>query len=142
MPLKDRASNRKGRESVLFTDVVLLHRGGHSYNETDVVDSLTIARRISSRSMFTCSIEFDNLPMSSDPAEIRAQVEFYFSLQFTCSIEFDNLPISSDPAEIRAQVEFYFSPQNLRGEQHLFHKIEGPRNIPVSIKHAKSPCTI
>ncbi|KAF2870791.1 hypothetical protein BDV95DRAFT_607923 [Massariosphaeria phaeospora] len=49
--------------------------------------------------------------------------------------EFDNLPMSSDPAEIRAQVEFYFSLQNLRGDQHLFHKIEGPRNIPVSIKH-------
>ncbi|CAO2653557.1 Nn.00g029680.m01.CDS01 [Neocucurbitaria sp. VM-36] len=49
--------------------------------------------------------------------------------------EFENLPESDDPNEIRGQVEFYFSSQNLATDEHLFLELEGPKNRPVSIKH-------
>ncbi|KAJ4353632.1 uncharacterized protein N0V89_005362 [Didymosphaeria variabile] len=49
--------------------------------------------------------------------------------------EFENLPESDDPNEIRQQVEFYFSIANLATDKHLFEQLEGPRNAPVSIKH-------
>ncbi|KAF2024640.1 hypothetical protein EK21DRAFT_78221 [Setomelanomma holmii] len=49
--------------------------------------------------------------------------------------EFDNLPETDDPVEIRNQVEFYFSTQNLVTDEHLFHELGGPENRPVSIKH-------
>ncbi|XP_014550564.1 hypothetical protein COCVIDRAFT_21009 [Bipolaris victoriae FI3] len=49
--------------------------------------------------------------------------------------EFDNLPESDDPAEIRAQIEFYFSAQNLATDEHMFKELEGPKNKPVSIHH-------
>ncbi|KAL5377185.1 hypothetical protein DPSP01_009997 [Paraphaeosphaeria sporulosa] len=49
--------------------------------------------------------------------------------------EFENLPESDDPNEIRQQVEFYFSVANLATDEHLFKELEGPRNAPVSIKH-------
>ncbi|KAH7371152.1 hypothetical protein BKA66DRAFT_561596 [Pyrenochaeta sp. MPI-SDFR-AT-0127] len=49
--------------------------------------------------------------------------------------EFDNLPETDDPAEIRGQVEFYFSAQNLATDEHLFLELDGPNNRPVSIKH-------
>ncbi|KAI8941778.1 hypothetical protein NX059_002981 [Plenodomus lindquistii] len=52
--------------------------------------------------------------------------------------EFENLPESDDPAEIRAQVEFYFSSQNLATDEHLFMELEGPENRPVSIDHVCS----
>ncbi|KAF1968115.1 hypothetical protein BU23DRAFT_515231 [Bimuria novae-zelandiae CBS 107.79] len=49
--------------------------------------------------------------------------------------EFENLPETDDPNEIRQQVEFYFSIANLETDRHLFMELEGPRNAPVSIKH-------
>ncbi|KAH7072241.1 hypothetical protein BKA63DRAFT_65687 [Paraphoma chrysanthemicola] len=49
--------------------------------------------------------------------------------------EFDNLPETDDPVEIRNQVEFYFSTQNLVTDEHLFMELGGPKNRPVSIKH-------
>ncbi|KAF1850542.1 uncharacterized protein K460DRAFT_327528 [Cucurbitaria berberidis CBS 394.84] len=49
--------------------------------------------------------------------------------------EFENLPESDDPVEIRGQVEFYFSSQNLATDEHLFKELDGPKNRPVSIKH-------
>ncbi|KAL5116155.1 hypothetical protein ACEQ8H_005931 [Pleosporales sp. CAS-2024a] len=49
--------------------------------------------------------------------------------------EFDNLPESDDPVEIRNQVEFYFSTHNLVTDEHLFSELGGPLNRPVSIKH-------
>ncbi|KAF2265991.1 hypothetical protein CC78DRAFT_615532 [Lojkania enalia] len=49
--------------------------------------------------------------------------------------DFDNLPESNDPVEIRNQVEFYFSTQNLSTDWHLFEMMEGPKNLPVPIKH-------
>ncbi|KAH9870934.1 hypothetical protein J1614_006506 [Plenodomus biglobosus] len=52
--------------------------------------------------------------------------------------EFENLPESSDPAEIRAQVEFYFSSQNLATDEHLFMELDGPNNRPVAIDHVCS----
>ncbi|KAF2849781.1 hypothetical protein T440DRAFT_426410 [Plenodomus tracheiphilus IPT5] len=52
--------------------------------------------------------------------------------------EFENLPESDDPAEIRAQVEFYFSSQNLATDEHLFMELDGPNNRPVSIDHVCS----
>ncbi|KAJ4289232.1 hypothetical protein N0V90_011574 [Kalmusia sp. IMI 367209] len=55
--------------------------------------------------------------------------------RFKRNDEFENLPDSDDPNEIRAQVEFYFSIANLQTDEHLFMELEGPRNAPVSIKH-------
>ncbi|KAF2684090.1 hypothetical protein K458DRAFT_389306 [Lentithecium fluviatile CBS 122367] len=52
--------------------------------------------------------------------------------------EFESLPDSSDPVEIRAQVEFYFSVQNLATDEHLFKELKGPENRPVSIKHVSA----
>lgn len=52
--------------------------------------------------------------------------------------EFENLPESDDPVEIRAQVEFYFSSQNLATDEHLFLALEGPKNSPVPINHVCS----
>lgn len=49
--------------------------------------------------------------------------------------EFEDLPESDDPVEIRNQVEFYFSTHNLVTDEHLFKELDGPRNRPVSIKH-------
>ncbi|KAF1938698.1 hypothetical protein EJ02DRAFT_468737 [Clathrospora elynae] len=49
--------------------------------------------------------------------------------------EFDNLPETDDPVEIRNQIEFYFSVVNLATDNHLFHELKGPENRPVSIKH-------
>ncbi|KAH8698189.1 hypothetical protein GQ44DRAFT_753689 [Phaeosphaeriaceae sp. PMI808] len=49
--------------------------------------------------------------------------------------DFDNLPESSDPVEIRNQVEFYFSTHNLSTDEHMFLELGGPKNLPVSIKH-------
>ena len=42
-------------------------------------------------------------------------------------------PISSDPAEIRKQVEFYFSDSNLMSDNFLYSKVEGHQNLPVPI---------
>ena len=42
-------------------------------------------------------------------------------------------PVSSDPAEIRKQVEFYFSDSNLMSDNFLYSKVEGHRNLPVPI---------
>ncbi|KAF2659559.1 hypothetical protein K491DRAFT_689173 [Lophiostoma macrostomum CBS 122681] len=49
--------------------------------------------------------------------------------------EYEKLPNSDDPTEIREQVEFYFSTANLRQDNHMFFQCEGPFNRPVSIKH-------
>ncbi|KAF1838957.1 hypothetical protein BDW02DRAFT_564559 [Decorospora gaudefroyi] len=49
--------------------------------------------------------------------------------------EFDNLPETDDPNEIRAQMEFYFSAQNLATDKHMFEVLEGPKNKPVPIHH-------
>ncbi|CAI6232592.1 unnamed protein product [Periconia digitata] len=49
--------------------------------------------------------------------------------------EYENLPESSDPDEIRGQVEFYFSDHNLKQDEHLFLECQGPKNLPVPIKH-------
>lgn len=40
---------------------------------------------------------------------------------------------SSDPVEIRKQVEFYFSDSNLLNDKFLFLKVDGPTNLPVPI---------
>jgi lupus La protein len=42
-------------------------------------------------------------------------------------------PVSSDPVEIRKQVEFYFSDSNLMSDNFLYSKVEGHRNLPVPI---------
>ncbi|KAF2793003.1 hypothetical protein K505DRAFT_306585 [Melanomma pulvis-pyrius CBS 109.77] len=52
--------------------------------------------------------------------------------------EFENLPETDDPFEIRAQVEFYFSVQNLSTDKHLFLEVRGAENRPVPIKHITS----
>ncbi|KAF2193213.1 hypothetical protein K469DRAFT_552419, partial [Zopfia rhizophila CBS 207.26] len=52
--------------------------------------------------------------------------------------KFDNLPESSDPAEIRKQVEFYFSDQNIAMDEHIFYGIDGSKNRPMSLKHIAS----
>ncbi|USP75402.1 uncharacterized protein yc1106_02676 [Curvularia clavata] len=49
--------------------------------------------------------------------------------------EFEDLPETDDPNEIRAQMEFYFSAQNLATDEHMFKELEGPKNKPVSIHH-------
>ncbi|KAA8611943.1 RNA-binding La domain protein [Pyrenophora tritici-repentis] len=49
--------------------------------------------------------------------------------------EFEKLPESDDPEEIRSQVEFYFSRANLASDHHMFMETEGPKNKPVSIHH-------
>ncbi|KAH7128530.1 hypothetical protein B0J11DRAFT_273032 [Dendryphion nanum] len=49
--------------------------------------------------------------------------------------EFDNLPESDDPVDIRDQVEFYFSNQNLTSDEHMFIEMNGPENRPISLKH-------
>ncbi|RMZ71891.1 hypothetical protein GMOD_00009242 [Pyrenophora seminiperda CCB06] len=49
--------------------------------------------------------------------------------------EFEKLPESDDPEEIRAQVEFYFSASNLATDHHMFMETGGPKNKPVSINH-------
>ncbi|KZM21679.1 nucleic acid binding [Ascochyta rabiei] len=49
--------------------------------------------------------------------------------------EFEDLPETDDPVEIRNQVEFYFSTHNLVTDEHLFKELDGPKNRPVSIKH-------
>lgn len=45
---------------------------------------------------------------------------------------------SSDPVEIRKQVEFYFSDSNLLNDKFLFMRVEGPTNrpVPVSVIHS------
>ncbi|CAE7028204.1 hypothetical protein P3342_006145 [Pyrenophora teres f. teres] len=52
--------------------------------------------------------------------------------------EFEKLPESDDPEEIRSQVEFYFSRANLASDHHMFMETEGPKNKPVSIHHVCS----
>ncbi|KAF2127768.1 hypothetical protein P153DRAFT_368324 [Dothidotthia symphoricarpi CBS 119687] len=52
--------------------------------------------------------------------------------------EFDDLPETDDPIQIRSQVEFYFSPHNLVTDEHLFKELDGPNNRPVSLKHITS----
>lgn len=42
-------------------------------------------------------------------------------------------PVSSDPVEIRKQVEFYFSDSNLMSDNFLYAKVEGHQNLPVPI---------
>ena len=42
-------------------------------------------------------------------------------------------PISSDPIEIRKQVEFYFSDSNLMSDNFLYSKVEGHQNLPVPL---------
>ena len=42
-------------------------------------------------------------------------------------------PVSSDPVEIRKQVEFYFSDSNLMSDNFLYSKVEGHQNLPVPI---------
>ncbi|KAF2818461.1 hypothetical protein CC86DRAFT_450547 [Ophiobolus disseminans] len=49
--------------------------------------------------------------------------------------EFEDLPETDDPVEIRNQVEFYFSTHNLVTDEHLFLELDGPENRPVPIKH-------
>jgi len=49
--------------------------------------------------------------------------------------EFEKLPESDDPEEIRSQVEFYFSSANLAIDHHMFVETGGPKNNPVSIHH-------
>tara|TARA_R110002003_G_scaffold45_5_gene3463 strand:- start:6038 stop:7249 length:1212 start_codon:yes stop_codon:yes gene_type:complete len=65
--------------------------------------------------------EFENLPETDDPVEIRNQVRLGVAVVMT----YTNL----------AQVEFYFSTQNLVTDEHLFLELGGPKNRPVSIKH-------
>ncbi|KAF2713359.1 hypothetical protein K504DRAFT_461893 [Pleomassaria siparia CBS 279.74] len=52
--------------------------------------------------------------------------------------EFENLPETDDPVEIRSQVEFYFSVANLHQDRHMFLEIKGAENRPVSLKHITS----
>ena len=42
-------------------------------------------------------------------------------------------PVSSDPVEIRKQVEFYFSDSNLMSDIFLYSKVEGHQNLPVPL---------
>ncbi|KAK5242475.1 hypothetical protein LTR16_008489, partial [Cryomyces antarcticus] len=47
---------------------------------------------------------------------------------------FEQLPESSDPDEIRKQVEFYFSDSNLPLDKFLFDQVGGSKNKPLPIK--------
>lgn len=47
---------------------------------------------------------------------------------------FDNLPVSCDPVEIRKQAEFYFSDSNLPMDKFLLQQVGGKDNKPVPIK--------
>jgi lupus La protein len=47
---------------------------------------------------------------------------------------FDDLPESSDPSEIREQVEFYFSDHNIIRDDYLFQQTGGADNNPIPIK--------
>jgi len=48
--------------------------------------------------------------------------------------DFSTLPESSDPEEIRKQVEFYFSDSNLLTDKFLLSKVGGSTNNPVPLK--------
>ncbi|KAI4723125.1 hypothetical protein E4T48_00675 [Aureobasidium sp. EXF-10727] len=47
---------------------------------------------------------------------------------------YDELPESSDPDEIRRQVEFYFSDSNLPTDNYLLKQTGGHKNLPVDLK--------
>ncbi|KAF2435359.1 hypothetical protein EJ08DRAFT_645662 [Tothia fuscella] len=52
--------------------------------------------------------------------------------------KYDHLPESSDPAEIREQVEFYFSESNLLQDKFLFSQVGGAENNSIPIKKIHS----
>ncbi|KAF2837154.1 hypothetical protein M501DRAFT_187744 [Patellaria atrata CBS 101060] len=49
--------------------------------------------------------------------------------------QYDHLPETDDPDEIRKQVEFYFSEANLHKDQNLLNKVGGAANNPIAIKY-------
>lgn len=65
----------------------------------------------------------------SQARTISAPKKYKKNMKFDAS----SLEISSDPDEIRKQVEFYFSDSNLPMDKFLLEQVGGPENRPVKI---------